>query len=151
MLTYVINTSENKTFDSNLLFELVGYRQIQWKHCSLSRISECAEEIFKEVDSLSVAEADQYRVVVLVDFYGFPACKKTEDEAAADIVNIYKKCIRQYLTHNLHEYLSSRNIAPTDYVIYYIQYVNNRSQRTAMEKARAARLFRGAKLGKQLL
>ena len=145
MLTYVINTSENKTFDSNLLFELVGYRQIQWKHCSLSRISECAEEIFKEVDALSVAEADQYRVVVLVDFYGFPSCKKAEDEAAADIVNIYKKCIRQYLTHNLHEYLSSRNIAPTDYVIYYIQYVNNRSQRTAMEKALAARLFLGAK------
>ncbi len=153
MLTYVINTSENKTFDSNLLFELVGYRQIQWKHCSLSRISECAEEIFKEVDSRSVAEADQYRVVVLVDFYGFPSCKKTEDEAAADIVNIYKKCIRQYLTHNLHDYLSSRNMSPADYVIYYIQYVNNRSQRTAMEKALAARFFLGAKEkdGKELL
>ncbi|MBQ8908447.1 MAG: hypothetical protein IJY71_07690 [Clostridia bacterium] len=145
MLTYVINTSENKTFDSNLLFELVGYRQIQWKHCSLSRISECAEEIFKEVDALSVAEADKYRVVVLVDFYGFPSCKKAEDEAAADIVNIYKKCIRQYLTHNLYDYLSSRNVAPTDYVIYNIQYVNNRSQKTAMERALAARLFLAAK------
>ncbi len=145
MLTYVINTSENKTFDSNLLFELVGYRQIQWKHCSLSRISECAEEIFKEVDTLSVAEADKYRVVVLVDFYGFPSCKKTDDEAAADIVNIYKKCIRQYLTHNLYDYLGSRNVAPTDYVIYNIQYVANRSQKTAMEKALAARLFLAAK------
>ena len=45
MLTYVINTSENKIFDSNLLFELAGYNKIRWMHCSLDKVKECAIEI----------------------------------------------------------------------------------------------------------
>ena len=32
MITYVINTSDNKIFDSNLLFELAGYNKIRWMH-----------------------------------------------------------------------------------------------------------------------
>jgi len=33
MITYVINTSENKTFDSEKLFDLAGYNKIRWIQC----------------------------------------------------------------------------------------------------------------------
>ena len=43
MLTYVINTSENKVLKTDLLFELVGYNKIAWMRSPLAHIEDCAE------------------------------------------------------------------------------------------------------------
>ena len=46
MLTYVINTSENRTLDSDKLFDLAGYNKIKWLNCRLSEVRQCAEYIY---------------------------------------------------------------------------------------------------------
>ncbi len=122
MLTYVINTSENKTFDSNLLFELVGYSQIRWKHCSLDKIDLCANEICEEEKS-KILSTGEYRVVVLVDFFGFPYTDSATEEAAGAYVEIYKGFLEHYLMENLFGTLKQNNIPAKDCEIYYIQYV----------------------------
>ena len=66
MQTYVINTSENRVFNSNLLFELVGYNKITWMYSGLDKVHECAKTI---IERQSAPMADECRVVVLVDFY----------------------------------------------------------------------------------
>ena len=68
MLTYVINTSENKTFDSDQLFKLVGYNKICWLNYGLSELEKCADEI---CEKQMVLGADDFRIAILVDFYGF--------------------------------------------------------------------------------
>ena len=68
MLTYVINTSENKVLKTDLLFELVGYNKISWMRSPLSAIEDCAGEIVKRQQPMTAGE---YRVVVLVDFLAF--------------------------------------------------------------------------------
>ena len=68
MLTYVINTSENKTFDSSKLFELAGYSKIRWLQCSLNDIQKCVLHISEKQNSII---ADDFRIAVIVDFYGF--------------------------------------------------------------------------------
>ena len=68
MLTYVINTSENKVLKSEVLFELVGYNRIVWMRSGLGAIENCAEEILRKQEPMTASE---YRVVVLVDFLAF--------------------------------------------------------------------------------
>lgn len=122
MLTYVINTSENKTFDNNLLFELVGYSQIRWKHCSLQGIDLCAEEICDEERS-KILSTGEYRIIVLVDFFGFPKTDPSETETASEYVEIYKAFIEHYLLMHLFNPLKQQNIPAKACEIYYIQYV----------------------------
>lgn len=122
MLTYVINTSENKTFDSNLLFELVGYSQIRWKHCSLNEIDLCADEICEEERS-KILSTGEYRIVVLVDFFDFPKTNPAEEESAGEYVEIYKAFLEHYLLEHLFYPLKKKNIPAKACEIYYIQYV----------------------------
>ncbi len=122
MLTYVINTSENKVFDSNLLFELVGYSQIRWKHCSLDKIDLCATEICAEEKS-KILSTGEYRVVVLVDFFGFPHTDPAKEETAGEYVELYKGFLEYYLMENLFGTLKQNNIPAKACEIYYIQYV----------------------------
>ena len=68
MLTYVINTSENKTFDSDQLFNLVGYNKIRWLNCKFKDIGKCAKGIAENQNNLG---ADDFRVAIIVDFFGF--------------------------------------------------------------------------------
>lgn len=121
MLTYVINTSENKTFDSNRLFELVGYSQIRWKHCSLSEIDLCADEICEEERS-KILSTGEYRIVVLIDFFGFPRTNPADEESASEYVEIYKAFIEHYLLNHLFYTLKKNNIPAKACEIYYIQY-----------------------------
>ncbi len=142
MLTYVINTSENKTFDSNLLFELVGYSQIRWKHSGLDKIQECAEEICTEEKSKILSTGD-YRVVVLVDFFEFPHTDAAQADAGS-YVELYKGFLEYYLMEHLFQTLKKNNIPAKACEIYYIQYVPHEPlAQNRMAKEQTARMLLG--------
>lgn len=120
MQTYVINTSENRVFDSNFLFELVGYSNITWMYSGLEQIDECAKRI---IERQNAPMADECRVVVLVDFHAFPHTLRPELEAASDYIAIYKSLIEIYLSDHLFGRLRSAHIAIGGKEIFYIQYI----------------------------
>lgn len=123
MLTYVINTSENKTFDSDRLFDLAGYNKIRWHNCLLSEIKQCAQEIFEKQNILG---ADRFRIAVLIDFYGFDRVRVPYGrlgfggESGVDI-SLYMPYIEAYLMDNLIAYLELRELYAEDFEIYYVQ------------------------------
>lgn len=131
MLTYVINTSENKTFDSDLLFELSGYNKIRWMHCRLVHVEDCVKEISTRQNVLG---AEAFRVVVLVDFYGFDRIRKPygsgEEGYRADSgvdLCLYYPFVEVYLTDHLFAPLAKKNLSAKTYEVYYIQ--NERSDK----------------------
>lgn len=140
MLTYVINTSENKTFDSDLLFELSGYSKIRWMHCRLDEVEECAKEISVKQNILG---AEKFRVAVLVDFYGFDRIRRPYgcggkgygEETGIDLC-LYYPYIETYLVDHLFDYLETRNLHAATREVYYIQnenadrysFINNREE-----------------------
>ncbi|MBQ7309593.1 MAG: hypothetical protein IJW87_05385 [Clostridia bacterium] len=141
MQTYVINTSENRNFDSNLLFSLARYEQIQWISCSLNDIKTCAEEIFEKEDA-KIPFRD-YRVVVLVDFFNYPHSVHSENNSSpGDYIEIYKFFIEHYLLTNLFEYLKKQDVPAKYCEIYYIQYTKYEPIfQNEKEKEQAAQLF----------
>ncbi|MBQ9747724.1 MAG: hypothetical protein IJV98_02965 [Clostridia bacterium] len=148
MQTYVINTSENKNFDGNLLFALSHYEQITWKSCSLNEIQKCAEQICDAEDT-RIPFRD-FRVVVLVDLFNFSIQRPPLDVAVdtgtvaasdgadgnhasaeeprlstgtnGDYVEIYKFFIEHYLLRNLFSFLKENHAPAKSCEIYYIQY-----------------------------
>lgn len=140
MLTYVINTSENKTFDSDLLFELVGYNKIRWMHSSLSKIEECAAEIFAKQN---VIGAEDFRIVVLLDFYGYDLVRKPyQKEAGLVEAGIYRPFLEVYLCEHLFDYFVKRNLPAEQKAIYYIQYGKHEQYRDmANAEEQAATIF----------
>ena len=122
MLTYVINTSSNKTLDSNRLFELSGYNRIRWMSCDLDRIKECADEIFQSNQNVFV---ESFRIAVLVDFFSFDKIRTpySNDEYKAlhgvDLA-LYLPFIEAYLTDHVFGYLEKRNLFAADCSIIYI-------------------------------
>ena len=146
MHTYVINTSENKKFNSNLLFDLANYNQIQWMWCSLPNIAECAEEIFK-TEIIPIPSRD-FRVVVLVDFFKYRFASRTNTDAGmasdspGEYVAIYKNFIGQYLLANLFDYLKKKGMPARECEIYFVQYHNEPSSETNdMRMVQTAHLF----------
>lgn len=141
MQTYVINTSENRNFDSNLLFSLARYEQIQWISCSLNKIKACAEEIFEKEDA-KIPFRD-YRVVVLVDFFNYPHSVHSENNSSpGDYIEIYKFFIEHYLLTNLFEYLKKQDVPAKYCEIYYIQYTKYEPIfQNEKEREQAAQLF----------
>ncbi len=123
MLTYVINTSENKTFDSSLLFELAGYNKIRWMRCPLDKVEKCAEEICEKQNILG---ADHFRIAVIVDFFGFDRIRIPygrrgfRDDTGVD-VSIYVPYIEAFLLDNLVVYLEKRDLFAADFEVYYVQ------------------------------
>lgn len=126
MLTYVINTSENKTFDSSRLFDLAGYNKIRWMHCSLNNIGTCAKEIYEKQNFLG---ADAFRVAVLVDFFGFnrirPPYGRGEfgfgtEEKGVDF-SLYLPYIEAYMIDNLFNPLNRKEVYASAFEVYYIQ------------------------------
>ncbi len=121
MLTYVINTSENKTFDSDLLFELVGYNKIRWMHCNLSEIHLKAQEIYT---IQNVVGADAFRIVVLIDFYKFDRIYRPygDNKPTANIdPGVYRQFLNIYLSQQVFSLFERRNLPAEQNVIYYIQ------------------------------
>ncbi len=141
MHTYVINTSENKVLDSDLLFELVGYDRISWMHCHLNEIDDCAKDIFIKQNVLT---ADDYRVVVLVDFFGFELVRLPYDKDESKVeTGIYRPCIEVYLHEHLFDFLAKKNLPADKCVIYYIQ--NGKYEKLdhiANAEEQTARIFR---------
>lgn len=126
MLTYVINTSENKTFDSDRLFDLAGYSRIRWMNCSLKDIESCEKVIYEKQNALG---ADSFRVVVLVDFFGFhrirPPYGRGErgfglGEDGVEFA-VYLPYIEAYLIDKLFNPLAKRDIYISSCEVYYIQ------------------------------
>ena len=123
MLTYVINTSENKSFNSEKLFELAGYKKIRWISCPLNEIKSCAESIYEKQNILC---ADQFRIAVIVDFYAFDRIRQPygrrgfiEDNGVD--MSLYMPYIEVFLMDNLVEYLERRDLFAADFEIYYVQ------------------------------
>ncbi len=123
MLTYVINTSENRTLDSDKLFELTGYNKIRWLNCPLSEVAVCAQHIFEKQN---VIGSEEFRIAVLVDFFGFDRIRvpygrrKYVPETGVDI-SLYLPFIETYLLDNLIAFLENRELFTSDFEIYYVQ------------------------------
>ncbi len=123
MLTYVINTSENRTLDSDRLFDLAGYNKIRWLNCPLSDIGQCAQYIYEKQNVLG---AEQFRIAVLIDFFGFDRIRVPygrlgfRPEVGVDI-SLYMPYIEIFLMDNLITYLENREMRSADFEIYYVQ------------------------------
>ncbi len=123
MITYVINTSENKTFDSKILFELAGYTKIRWIQCRLDEISKTTEEICEKQNTIG---ADDFRIAVIVDFYNFdkirtPYGKKGFSTDVGVDISLYMPYVEIYIQDNLIANLDKKELCPSDLEIYYIQ------------------------------
>ncbi len=123
MLTYVINTSENRTLDSDRLFDLAGYNKIRWMNCRLDEVDSCAQYIYEKQNVLG---ADRFRIAVLVDFFNFdrirtPYGRKGYRPDEGVDISVYMPYIEIYLMDNLVNYLENRELHPFDFEVYYIQ------------------------------
>ena len=123
MLTYVINTSENKTFDSNMLFELAGYNKIRWMQSPLDEIGKCAEEIYEKQNILG---ADRFRIAIIVDFYNFDRVRIPYGRRGFSSDNgvelcLYMPYIEVFLLDNLIAYLEKKGLFAADFEVYYVQ------------------------------
>lgn len=131
MLTYVINTSENRSMDSDRLFDLAGYNKIRWMNCPLSDVARCAQHISEKQNVLG---ADQFRIAVLVDFYNFDRVRVPygrrgfKPEVGVDI-SLYLPFIETYLIDHLIVYLEKRELCAADFEVYYVQ--NSKVERYA--------------------
>ncbi len=123
MLTYVINTSENRTLDSDRLFDLAGYNKICWMNASLNDMESCAQFIYEKQNVLG---ADDFRIAVIVDFYGFDRIRVPyrrlgyKQEMGVDI-SLYLPYIETYLIDHLLAFLENRELVATDFEVYYVQ------------------------------
>ena len=123
MLTYVINTSENKSFDSKKLFDLAGYSKICWMNYSLNNIKTCAESIYEKQNVLG---ADLFRIAVIVDFYSFdrirmPYGRRGFGQDCGVDMSLYMPYIEVFLMDNLVGYLEQKDICSSDFEVYYVQ------------------------------
>ena len=139
MLTYVINTSENKVLKTDLLFELVGYNKIAWMRSPLAHIEDCAEEIVKRQQPMTAGE---YRVVVLVDFLAFEKTLFPEENPVSEYLSIYKSLIEIYLHDHLYTPLRRAQLGFDGMEVFYIQYTEkNTIRENAAEKEQLALLL----------
>ncbi len=123
MITYVINTSENKTFDSDQLFRLAGYKKIQWLNVSLNKVDECIEYIKNKQGAI---ESEEFRIAVLVDFFGFNKIRipygrigYSSDEGVE--CSLYLPYIEAYLRDKFFYELEKQELISTDYEVFYIK------------------------------
>lgn len=139
MLTYVINTSENKVLKSEVLFDLVGYNKIVWMRSGLSAIDECAEEILRRQEPMTASE---YRVVVIVDFLAFEKTLFPEEYPVSEYLLIYRKLIEIYLYRHLYNKLYRTRLGFDGLEVFYIQYCEkNTIRENAAEKTHTSELL----------
>lgn len=139
MLTYVINTSENKVLKSEVLFDLVGYNKIVWMRSGLSAIADCADDILRRQQPMTAGE---YRVVVLVDFLAFEKTLYPEENPVSEYLTIYRKLIEIYLYDHLYTPLRRAQLGFDGLEVFYIQYSEkNTIRENAAEKYQVAELL----------
>ncbi len=123
MITYVINTSENKTFESDQLFGAASYNKIRWINCRLNEVASCADVIYMRQNVLG---ADQFRIAVIIDFYNFDRIRipygrdRYGEEKGVDL-SLYMPYIEIFLDDNLIAKLEKRDLYAKDYEVYYVQ------------------------------
>lgn len=124
MHTYVINTSENKTFDSDQLFKLVGYNKISWMNYRLDELDKCAELI---CEKQTVLGADDFRIAILIDFYGFDRVRAvygvngySPSEEGVDL-SIYFPYLEAYMVDHLFAKIQRKEIVVREKHVFYIQ------------------------------
>lgn len=124
MFTYVINTSENKTFDSDQLFKLVGYNKICWMNYPLDELEKCVEEIGERQTALG---ADDFRIAILVDFYGFKRVRNlygsegySASETGVDL-SLYFPFIEAYIADHLFAPIRKKELVIKERHVFYIQ------------------------------
>ncbi len=123
MVTYVINTSENKTFDSDQLFRLVGYNKIQWLNCRLNRVEDCVDFIKNKQGAI---EAEEFRIAVLIDFLGYdrirtPYGRKGYGKDEGVECSLYLPYIEAYLKDRLLYVLEKQEYYPAECDVFYIK------------------------------
>ena len=129
MITYIINTSENKTFDTEKIFSLTGYMKIVWINSRLDEIEKCTDEIESRQNVLG---AEDFRIAVIVDFYNFNHIRLPYAETgySRNIENegvdlsLYFPFIECYIIDNLFEKINQRNLFISQRDIYYVQNEN---------------------------
>ena len=139
MLTYVISTSENKVLKSEILFDLVGYNKIEWMRSGLSAVADCTDEIIRRQQPMT---AEEYRVVVLVDFLAFEKTLFPEENPVSEYLTIYRKLIEIYLYNHLYMPLRRAKLGFEGLEVFYIQYTEkNTIRENAAEKMHLAQLL----------
>lgn len=123
MVTYVINTSENKTFDSDQLFRLVGYNKIQWLNCSLDNVQSCIDFIKNKQGAI---EAEEFRIAFLIDFYGFDRIRPPYGRRGYGIdqgveCSLYLPYIEAYLKDSFLYILEKQEYYPAECDVFYIK------------------------------
>ena len=122
MFTYVINTSENRTFENDLLFSLSGYNKTHWME---SRLDCIYDKCFKEiVDRQRMLGADDFRIAVIVDFFAFDKVrvhygKNGYGKENGVDMSLYLPFIEAYLVDSFLNKLREEEIIPDDFGIYY--------------------------------
>lgn len=126
MLTYVINTSENKTFDSDQLFKHVGYNKIRWMNYNLNELDKCAKIICEKQRKLG---ADDFRIAILVDFYSFDRVRRNygslgyipeKEDEKVDLC-IYFPFLEAYIVDHLFAELQRKELFVRERHVFYIQ------------------------------
>ncbi len=123
MITYVINTSENKTFDCDQLFRLAGYNKTQWINCTLDKVKECVEFIKNKQGTIVF---EQFRIAVIVDFYEYNRIRAPygtlsyAKEEGVDF-SVYLPYIEAYINDKLLFELEKEEFHPAECDVYYIK------------------------------
>ncbi len=130
MITYVINTSENKTLDSDQLFKLGGYNKIRWMNYGLNELEKCADEI---CEKQTILGADDFRIAILVDFYGFDRVRSVYGsqgyspiESGVDL-SVYFPLLEAYIVDHLFSGIQRKELYVQEKHIFYIQDDNHDS------------------------
>lgn len=123
MKTYVINTSDNKTFDSDQLFRLAGYKKINWLNVHLDEVDKCIEYIKNRQGEI---QSEEFRIAVLIDFFSFdkirsPYGRKGYSEDLGVECSLYLPYIEGYLYDKLFYALEKKELFASGYEIFYIK------------------------------
>ena len=123
MITYIINTSDNKTFDCDQLFRLSGYNKIQWINCSLDKVNECVDFIKNKQGTIVF---EQFRLAIIVDFFNYDRIRApygtlsyVKDEGVD--FSVYLPYIEAYITDNLLFDLEKQEYHAVDCDVYYVK------------------------------
>ncbi len=123
MITYVVNTSENRTFDSDQLFRLAGYKKIHWLNVRLDEVDKCVEYIKNKQGAI---ESEEFRIAIVVDFFGYdkiriPYGREGYFEDPGVECSLYLPYIEAYLDDKLFYALEKQELFSAGYEVFYIK------------------------------
>lgn len=123
MITYIINTSNNKTFDCDQLFKLAGYNKTIWINTSLDNVRDCVDFIKNKQGTIVF---EKFRLAIIVDFFEYDRIRvpygtlSFAKEEGVDF-SVYLPYIEAYINDKLLFELEKIEFHPTDCSVYYIK------------------------------